>query len=163
MIALTTNNALTNFINIIEKKPESFIEVGFVSPYLNFNDAESLCKWRRILKTLRKLKVNVFLVTRKKGSRKHNEAMKVFKEEVKNRKIIFIENLHAKVYMAIGKKLSSSYALLTSANLTKAGMSKNFEASLFLQPPYTEIESSLIFQFKQLYLTVKRFSYSIQY
>jgi hypothetical protein len=49
------------------------------------------------------------------------------------RSIVLIPHLHAKVYLAIARNRADSWALVTSANLTEAGLRKNIELGLLFR------------------------------
>jgi len=48
------------------------------------------------------------------------------------RSLITVSQLHAKVYLALGRERRDSQVMVTSANLTEAGLSKNIELGLLV-------------------------------
>jgi len=150
MIQLTTKPVLNSFLIYLEKKPARFREVILISPFLDFQNPRLKERWRSILNSFQFVRVDVHLVTRQRGTPTHKEMVQIFREEMLLRKPVFLENLHAKVYLALGKEKSGSFGILSSANLTEAAISSNLEASLFIQPPFSGSDLALLDRIQQI-------------
>jgi len=76
--------------------------------------------------------------------------VEIFRETVENRNPLFLDELHAKLYVATGLKKRSSICLLSSANLTEPALQTNVETTFALEPPYSKNEIAYIEKMRQL-------------
>lgn len=158
MLKVTTSDTLLKFLNFVETRSNDLKEVGLVAPYLEFNCPKLMKRWHRVLTKLKRDNIRVVLITKKSGSNGHLSILKAFQDIIETRKPIFIDNLHAKLYMAIGKERCGSLAILTSANFTQAAIQKNIEASLYLRSPMTDSDRILFEKLRTLYISLKNFN-----
>src|SRR5438552_2447079 len=122
MLRLTISPVIDSFLNRLETQPDRFRQVIFVSPYLEFPPGRCQDRWCRILSGLRAAAVDVALVTRIRGTATHGQNILLYDQHVPNRPAMYLPELHAKLYVAIGKDRRSSLCLLGSANLSEAAI-----------------------------------------
>jgi phosphatidylserine/phosphatidylglycerophosphate/cardiolipin synthase-like enzyme len=136
MIRLTISPMLEVLLQRLEQQPERFRDVLFVAPFLEFQTGRSQERWRRILTRLCAARAGVTLVTRERGSAAHGQNIMIFNQAVPTRPALFMQEIHAKLYIASGRDKHSSLCLMTSANLSDAAILGNLETSMFLEPPF---------------------------
>ena len=93
---------------------------------------------------------DVALITRVRGTATHGQNVLLYNQHIPNRHALFMPELHAKLYVAIGKVRDYFICLLGSANLSEASIGRNLETSLFLEPPYSPAEMAYIDKMHQL-------------
>lgn len=150
MIRLSASPVLEVFLQRLEQQPDRFRDVLFVAPFLEFQPGRSQDRWRRILTALCAANTIVRIVTRERGTAAHGQNVMIFNQTVPSRKALFLPELHAKLYVAVGRDKRRSLGLLTSANLSDAAISANLETSMFLEPPYQDSEIAHLDKMQQL-------------
>jgi len=155
MLELTTKPVIKIFMRELKQKAACFKEVFLVTPFLEFHDPHFVRNWQDLLSCLRDAQVKVYLITGRRRSQIHNHLIGLFCGEFISEQLIIINNLHAKIYLAVGKERRSSMGLLTSANLTEAAVIHNLEVSLFMQPPLSDVDLDLLEKMRNLLLIMK--------
>ena len=150
MLKLTTLPVLDSFLQRLEQQPSRFRQVILISPFIEFSPGVAQERWRRILGQLQAAGTETVLITRPRGTAAHGQNVLLFNQCMYSRPAMFLSELHAKLYLAIGKDRGSSLCLLGSANLSEAAINGNLEISLSLEPPYTSAEIAYVDKMHQL-------------
>jgi hypothetical protein len=103
-----------------------------------------------VLKALQTGRVDTILVTRQVGSEAHLLNVADFREIILSRSPLFLNELHAKLYLAMGVEKRSSICLLTSANLSEPALHDQIETTFALEPPFKGAEITHIERIRQL-------------
>jgi len=150
VLKITLSPYLENFLTRLEQQPNRFRSVVFIAPFLEFRGGKSQQRWLRLLTRLEQTGVEMALVTRPLGTATHLQNIAIFDTVHPSRPTLFLPELHAKLYVAVGREKRASVCLLTSANLSDAALVANIEATMFLEPPFIDFEFAYLDKFMQL-------------
>jgi phosphatidylserine/phosphatidylglycerophosphate/cardiolipin synthase-like enzyme len=124
VISTESGAALSVFLDIVTTRPEHFTEVVFCAPFIDVLTAQRLSV---LTVEARRTRCGVTIITAPEGFRSLSQVF----SRTKNfglPKISVRPELHAKAYLAVGRGYRGpSEAMITSANLTAAAFSRNFE------------------------------------
>ncbi|MHA1400214.1 MAG: phospholipase D-like domain-containing protein [Candidatus Heimdallarchaeaceae archaeon] len=127
-------NAVATFLSNIMQCKEDIFEIWIVSPWVSIIE-----KWKDVydtfdstfesfLKKIKKQKINVTIVTRPPSSATEKKFIQRF-EEIETARIIFLQSLHAKIYICENKTMN--FAMIGSPNFTM-GSFTNLEIGLLI-------------------------------
>lgn len=123
MIGLSTGVDVTNLLDRVTARPDRYAEVVICCPFI---DDQLLPRIVQLLVSTRRAHCGTKVMTAGTASRRLQEALPSPATQWK-RSVATVPRLHAKIYVAIARGLEESEAIVTSANLTRCGISKNVE------------------------------------
>jgi len=127
MITLAPGRAVGQLLDRATIRPELYAEVTLCSPYI---DETLACRVRALVNAAKGPSCGVTVITAPAGAR---QLYSCFRPSAVPRllRIIVRRNLHTKTYVMVARMGSArSEALVTSANLTAAALSKNEELGI---------------------------------
>lgn len=127
MTTICVGAALERVLRKLEEEPSRYAQVVFCSPFI---DSRMIPRLIRFAIEARKCGCGVRLIT----SDAHRQLLQRWprREHLGIRAIVNVVRLHAKVYLAIGRLRTDSWAVVTSANLTESGLRKNVEIGVLI-------------------------------
>lgn len=129
MTTICAGGDLDRFLQSLETEPSLYSQVVICSPFVD----RRLCKrLTHFAETARKVGCGVRLIT-KGGEVPALLPMWPGRNQRGVKTLVAIPRLHAKVYLAVGRDRQNSWAVVTSANLTEAGLRKNIELGLLVR------------------------------
>lgn len=126
MIRASGGLDVLTFIHRIAGAPERYAEVVICSPFI---DAQLVPLLARMALSARRGSCGVRFVTGPEASKALARGL-VGHPASWRRSIIVRRRLHAKAYVAIAREGQPSEAIVTSANLTRAGVEENIELGI---------------------------------
>lgn len=121
MIETCTGRHLRVLVERVEKNPERYREMIVCAPYIDDTMAERLGLLREA--SLRR-NCGLRVITNASAA----DALRTrFGSAPRRGDLVVRSDLHAKIYLAIGRRSQATEAIVTSANLTRAGMERNVE------------------------------------
>lgn len=128
MITMCNGGGLERLLEGLEAGAGRYAQVVVCSPFI---DQGTMARLVRLAIRARQHHCGVRLITT--AERRSAAIGWPCKEQVGTRTIIAVPHLHAKVYLAIGRKRRDSWVAVSSANLTQAGLRKNVELGLLVR------------------------------
>lgn len=129
MATVCVGKELDRFLYSLQVEPSRYSQVIICSPFIDKGLYERISRFAEIA---RRMGCGVRLIT---GIGGVPAGLKTWpgKNQIGARTLVTLRRLHAKVYLAIGRERRSSWAVVTSANLTDAGLNKNIELGLLIR------------------------------
>lgn len=127
MIELCRSDAITRFVDRIERRPAHFFEVGVSSPFIDGYGAALL---ERLAVAATRGEFVLRVVTRPETLAIVDATLRVGSRSagVKSNTVVHtVAGLHAKLYGALALQSAEHEVIVTSANLTQAGLTRNLE------------------------------------
>lgn len=128
MISLCDGSELERFLFSVESATERFAYVVICSPYVDRTSTERLARLRAKATSVG---CGFTLITRRRPGREFSLASR--NPAFGRRNVAISDRLHAKVYVAVARRFRESVLMITSANLTRAGIGKNYESGLLVR------------------------------
>jgi hypothetical protein len=128
MITLCDGSELERFLLLVESATERFTRLVICSPYV---DHGSMVRLARLRQKAMGVGCGFTLVTRRQAGLEFALASRnpVFGR----RNVATSDRLHAKVYVAVARRFRESMLMITSANLTQAGIGRNCESGVLVR------------------------------
>lgn len=108
-------------------------ELIIATPFIKKTEAEFVCSHLQLIKAGNLLKVRVVTDLRAESVLSGSldmEALKIFQSLIRKLEIITLPHLHAKVYV-----FDNALAVISSANLTSAGLDSNYDYGVGIRDP----------------------------
>ena len=130
MIRSATGTDVSELLARVVRHPRDFSAVTLCSPFI---DGDATAVLKTLANNCERDQLGVRVLTNRRGKALLRSASVVGRSQSH---VICgdIRNLHAKVYVAIGRRATHSLAIVTSANLTRAGMNANVEFGVLVSP-----------------------------
>ena len=126
MIRLGGGKEVKKFLDRVERHPDRYDQVVISSPFLDEGIADRLV---RIARLLSKRGAGFRLYTSTSVAEKLR-ARPVGRRFSRLDAVVAVNRLHHKFYWATGRMARASLAIVTSANCTRDGMSRNYELGI---------------------------------
>jgi phosphatidylserine/phosphatidylglycerophosphate/cardiolipin synthase-like enzyme len=126
--SICIEGGLDHFLRTIEAFPSRYWQVIVCSPFIDESLRERIA---RFAMAARGVGCGVRVVTglrQTKGEGRRFPGISLARPN-----LLSIPRLHAKVYLALGRDRRNSIAIVTSANLTEAGLKRNIELGLIFR------------------------------
>lgn len=130
MVRLGNGGDVVKLLRRVADCPSTYAVVMISSPFIDDTmQDELLVVGRRMSKTSGALKIVTRLAA---ASRLRQKAIaRGLRDSVR---IFAVDHLHAKIYLAVGRSRSTSLAVVTSANLTVSGTTRQIEVGTVATP-----------------------------
>ena len=130
MVRLSTPSEVLDLLSAVTTNPTEYRAVMIGSPFI---DDPMQRKLVEVGTVLRRASGMLRVITRREpGDRLSTKLVAQGLGPVAQ--LFTVERLHAKVYLAVGRRVAGSRAIVTSANLTVSGMTKLIEVGMFAVP-----------------------------
>jgi hypothetical protein len=121
MIGTCTGRQLKVLMERVENNPERYREMIVCAPYIDDAMSERLGQLRE---TSLRRNCGLRVITNAGAA----DALRArFGSAPRRGDLVVRSDLHAKIYLAVGRRTQATEAIVTSANLTRAGMERNIE------------------------------------
>jgi hypothetical protein len=141
MVALTNGTEVIRLVEKAIRNPGRYRRVIISSPFLDDVGAELLSR----LFSAARNGLLLTVLTRPEVASRYGAVMS---QRPRNVELFMPPDLHAKCYVLVGRVASDSEAIVTSSNLTAAGIGRNWEVGISLkgdsQPLITSLSALLI-------------------
>ena len=141
MVALTYGTEVIRLVEKAIRNPGRYRRVIISSPFLDDVGAELLSR----LFSAARNGLLLTVLTRPEVASRYGA---VISQRPRNVELFMPPDLHAKCYVLVGRVASDSEAIVTSSNLTAAGIGRNWEVGISLkgdsQPLITSLSALLI-------------------
>lgn len=141
MVALTDGTEVIRLVEKAIRNPGRYRRVIISSPFLDDVGAELLSR----LFSAARNGLLLTVLTRPEVASRYGAVMS---QRPRNVELFMPPDLHAKCYVLVGRVASDSEAIVTSSNLTAAGIGRNWEVGISLkgdsQPLITSLSALLI-------------------
>jgi len=132
--SIIKRNVIIAFLSGIMQCTDDISEIWIVSPWVSVIERwqdtfdKFYSTFDSFIKRIDRKKINVTIVTRSPTSDTENSFIQKF-EEIETARILFLQTLHAKIYICENKKMD--FAIIGSPNFTTKSIS-NIEVGLFI-------------------------------
>ena len=130
MISLCIGSDLDMFLRRLEAAPELYAQIVICTPFLDGPRRERLAK---LAVAAEKAGCGVRVITAEHTANSFGATEFPRRLQMGTRSLIGHARLHAKVYLALARKRRNSILVLTSANLTAAGLRRNAELGVIFR------------------------------
>lgn len=130
MIRIASSMDVRRLLVHVLSLPEHFQQVIVCSPFL---DDVVLGMLEALAQATRRAQCGFKVVTRPAGYRSLLEGLPGHPSQWCGG-VVALPELHAKAYLAIGRRTAETRAIVTSANLTRAGLGENLELGVLATP-----------------------------
>jgi phosphatidylserine/phosphatidylglycerophosphate/cardiolipin synthase-like enzyme len=121
MIETCTGSEITTLMDRVESRALRYREIIICAPYI---DAFMAARIRALWISVKRHRCIVRVIT----SASSADSVRTADDALGRRGDLVVRSrLHAKVYLAIGRESGATEAIITSANLTRAGTGRNIE------------------------------------
>jgi hypothetical protein len=130
MIEVSKGCDVHRFLDRVAAHPDRYAEVVICSPFI---DGRMLDRIAPLARAARQARCDFRVITSPKAAQ---EVRTLLQCNLPGRHDILVATprLHAKIYLAIARRTNDSEAIVTSANLTSAGVAENIELGVRAQP-----------------------------
>jgi hypothetical protein len=119
---------LDRFLRTIEAFPSRYSQVTVCSPFIDESLRERMARFAMAARGVGCGVRVITGLTQIQGVARHATGISPARPN-----LLAIPRLHAKVYLALARNRRNSIAIVTSANLTEAGLKRNIELGLILR------------------------------
>ena len=130
MVRLSTPSEVLDLINAVKTNPQEYRVVVISSPFIDDPMQRKLVALGTVL---RRASGVLRVITRREPADRLTTRFRA-QGAGPMAQLFIVERLHAKVYLAIGRCIADSRAIVTSANLTVPGMTTFIEVGTFAVP-----------------------------
>ena len=130
MIEVSTGEDVNRLIVNVTSRPRRYANITLCSPFL---DEETLTRVLPLAHSAKRADCRVRLITSPEAARRFLIRYDVSRGDIVD-VLTISPRLHAKVYLAIARCSNDTEAIVTSANLTNAGIYSNIELGVRVTP-----------------------------
>jgi hypothetical protein len=130
MIRTSTGHDVERLLGRVGNHPDQYSEFVVCTPFV---DDGMLARLVRLAEVVRRAQCGFVVITRPEAASKLRAAMPGHPAAWKGI-VIGRPDLHAKVYLAVARLRNESEVIVTSANLTSAGVETNIELGVRVRP-----------------------------
>jgi hypothetical protein len=130
MIEMSTGRDVDRFLNQVTAHPQRYAEITFCSPFI---DDKMLDRIAPLAKTANQARCAFRVITSQESAEKVRGRLQC-NLPGRHNILVATPRLHAKIYLAVARRSNDSEVIVTSANLTCAGVSGNIELGVRAMP-----------------------------
>jgi len=130
MTSICIGADIDRVLRLIEYMPSRYAQIVICSPFIDTTTGNRI---QSLAQSARRAGCGVRIITSADSNANSHIASMPGRGQVGSRVFAALPHLHAKVYLAIGREFRDSWAIVTSANATEAGLSRNIELGLLVR------------------------------
>jgi hypothetical protein len=129
MISICIGADLDRVLRLIEVAPSRYAKAIICSPFI---DGATSDRIHCLQQSASRFGCGIRIITSGGSASSLQPISLAGFRNVRSRNLILVPHLHAKVYLAIGRRFRDSWVLVTSANATRAALEENVELGLLI-------------------------------